>query len=106
MTEQEQIPSLLELNHKLFPGHEEFGHGKKEDHYKILIVGDAGIGKTCMLNRVMERKFQEHHYAGKGVNQSFLNLKIGNDVHKIIVWDTAGSQGFQGSYMKQQNAKG
>ena len=104
--QQDQIPLLLGLNHKLFPGNEEFGHGKKEDSYKLLIVGDSGVGKTNLLNRVMDRKFQIEHYPTKGVNQGFLNLKIGNDIHKVVVWDTAGTQGFGGNWIKQQNPRG
>ena len=88
------------MNRELFPGTEEFGLGKKADLYKILIVGDSGIGKTCLMNKVLERKFQDNHYQTKGVSQAHLNLKIGNDIHKLLVWDTAGTQGFQNDYMK------
>lgn len=98
--QQDQIPLLLDLHHELFPGNEEFGHGKKDDSYKLLIVGDSGVGKTNLLNRVMDRKFQIEHYPTKGVNQGYLNLKIGNDIHKVVVWDTAGSQGFGANYIK------
>jgi GTPase SAR1 family protein len=68
MSQQDQIPSLLEMNRELFPGTEEFGLGKKADSYKILIVGDSGIGKTCLMNKVLERKFQDHHYPTRGVS--------------------------------------
>lgn len=98
--QQDQIPQLLDLKHELFPGTEEFGHGKKQDSAKLLIVGDSGIGKTCLLNKIMDRKYQTEHIPTKGVNQGYLNLKIGNDIHKMVVWDTAGTQGFQANYMK------
>ena len=101
MTQQDQIPSLLKLQHELFPGKEEpLVHGQKQNSHKILIVGDSGVGKTCLLNKVLDRKFLVDHVPTKGVNQGYLNLKIGNDVHKIVVWDTAGTQGFLPNYMK------
>jgi len=58
---------------------------------KVIIVGDADVGKTCLLLRYMEKRFNA---VGSTIGASFL-LKHWND-HSIAIWDTAGEERFSG----------
>ena len=63
---------------------------KKESLYKILILGDSTVGKTCFLTRYADNTFQENQLATLGVDYKLKNIKMedGNIV-KLQIWDTA-----------------
>ena len=68
---------------------------KKESLYKILILGDSTVGKTCFLTRYADNTFQENQMATLGVDYKLKNIKMedGNIV-KLQIWDTAGQDRF------------
>ena len=68
---------------------------KKESLYKILILGDSTVGKTCFLTRYADNTFQENQMATLGVDYKLQNVKMedGNTV-KLQIWDTAGQDRF------------
>ena len=68
---------------------------KKESLYKILILGDSTVGKTCFLTRYADNTFQENQMATLGVDYKLKNIKMedGNTV-KLQIWDTAGQDRF------------
>ena len=68
---------------------------KKESLYKILILGDSTVGKTCFLTRYADNTFQENQMATLGVDYKLKNVKMedGNTV-KLQIWDTAGQDRF------------
>ena len=69
---------------------------KKEFMYKILLLGDSSVGKTCILTRYSENTFQEDHLATIGLDfkQKIVNLDNGKTV-KVQIWDTAGQDRFK-----------
>ena len=69
---------------------------KKEFMYKILLLGDSSVGKTCILTRYSENTFQEDHLATIGLDfkQKNVNLENGKSV-KVQIWDTAGQDRFK-----------
>ena len=68
---------------------------KKESLFKILILGDSTVGKTCFLTRYADNTFQENQMATLGVDYKLKNVKMedGNIV-KLQIWDTAGQDRF------------
>jgi len=38
-----------------------------DSHFKIIMIGDTGIGKSCILKRLTEKKFMEDHDVTVGV---------------------------------------
>ena len=68
---------------------------KKESLFKILILGDSTVGKTCFLTRYADNTFQENQMATLGVDYKLKNVKMedGNTV-KLQIWDTAGQDRF------------
>ena len=63
--------------------------------FKFIIVGNSAVGKSCMLLRFDEDRFQPIHDVTVGVTFSIKMVTIeGQDV-KVQVWDTAGQEIFR-----------
>ena len=83
-----------------------------QDHlFKLIIIGDTGkfylpslyctfikintnnyigVGKSCLLSRVMDNDFKEEHNVTIGVEFGSFVIKIENKIVKLQIWDTAG----------------
>ena len=68
---------------------------KEIPKYKIIFLGDQGTGKSCILNRFVEDKFDDNYQATIGLDFQSKNVKIDNqDVH-LLLYDTAGQEKFR-----------
>ena len=80
----------------------------KEDYkFKIVIVGDTGVGKTGLVRRFIQNTFSKNTKATVGVEFISNSYKINNKILKIEIWDTAGQERYRSltsSYYK--GAKG
>ena len=71
-----------------------------EKSYKIVMLGDAGVGKTCIVNRYIKGAFSDTE-ATLGSNYSAKIIEISpqgvmNPVKvKLQIWDTAGGEQFR-----------
>ena len=69
---------------------------KNQDHlFKLIIIGDSGVGKSCLLSRIMDNTFKEEHNVTIGVEFGWFIVKINKSVVKLQIWDTAGQESFQ-----------
>jgi Ras-related protein Rab-2A len=68
---------------------------QEEQLFRIIIVGDTGVGKSCLLLRFSEDKFNENHDVTIGVEFGTRSLKVDNQLIKLQIWDTAGSESFR-----------
>ena len=68
---------------------------ENEKKLKILIVGDPGVGKTSLINRYIENKFEENCATTIGVGSKNKILMINSIKHIITVIDTAGQERYQ-----------
>ena len=68
----------------------------KELLYKILLLGDSSVGKTCFLMRYTDNTYQEIHMSTIGIDNKFKDVELedGKKV-KIQIWDTAGQDRFR-----------
>ena len=59
----------------------------KYDHtFKIVLIGDSGVGKSCILLRFADDQFNENFYATIGVDFRFKNLQLeGKNIRLQIV---------------------
>jgi len=66
------------------------------DHlFKILLVGDSGVGKSSLLLRFTDDMFQETFISTIGVDFKIRNVTINDKVVKLQIWDTAGQERFR-----------
>lgn len=62
--------------------------------YKILIIGDQGIGKTSLIHRYITGEFKESNQ-NIGLDFQEKTIQVSpNDKIALIIWDTAGSEKF------------
>ena len=72
--------------------------------FKILTIGESGVGKTCILRRFVENKFLKNHLATIGIDFKTKTVNIKNKEIKLKIWDTAGEELFRN--ITQQYYKG
>lgn len=72
--------------------------------FKILTIGESGVGKTCILRRFVDKKFVKSHLATIGIDYKATNVSLGDKTVKIKIWDTAGQERFRN--ITQQYYKG
>ena len=64
--------------------------------YKILLLGDSAVGKSCLLLRYCENSFQESHLATIGLDFRLKTITLENNRKiRIQIWDTAGEDRFR-----------
>eukprot|EP00349_Pseudokeronopsis_sp_Brazil_P001962 CAMPEP_0202959430 /NCGR_PEP_ID=MMETSP1396-20130829/3620_1 /ASSEMBLY_ACC=CAM_ASM_000872 /TAXON_ID= /ORGANISM="Pseudokeronopsis sp., Strain Brazil" /LENGTH=175 /DNA_ID=CAMNT_0049677979 /DNA_START=12 /DNA_END=539 /DNA_ORIENTATION=+ len=63
--------------------------------FKIIIIGDSGIGKSCVLKRLVENEFKEDHDVTVGVEFGSYLIRIEDKILKLQIWDTAGQESFR-----------
>ena len=63
--------------------------------YKLIFLGDQGVGKSCIMNRFMNDTFTEEYQATIGLDFQSKNVQIdGQDIH-LLLYDTAGQEKFR-----------
>ena len=68
----------------------------KFDHlFKILIIGESGVGKTCFLLRYAENSFVANHLLTIGIDFKIKVIEIEGKSIKLQIWDTAGQDRFR-----------
>uniref|UniRef100_A0A915IU27 Ras-related protein Rab-33 n=1 Tax=Romanomermis culicivorax TaxID=13658 RepID=A0A915IU27_ROMCU len=76
--------------------------------FKVIVVGDSNVGKTCLSFRFCNGRFPQYAEATIGVDFRERSVNIDGDVLKIQLWDTAGQERFRQSivshYYRNVNA--
>lgn len=63
--------------------------------FKLIIVGDSGVGKTNILTKFTENTFREDSKPTIGVELAIKTFLIDKIVVKTQIWDTAGQERFR-----------
>ncbi|KAE8289811.1 Ras-related protein Rab-15 [Larimichthys crocea] len=63
--------------------------------FRLLMLGDSGVGKTCMLRRFTESEFDPSHISTIGVDFKMKTLEIDGVKVRVQIWDTAGQERYQ-----------
>jgi len=76
--------------------------GKQTDpskHYdyqfKFLLIGDSGVGKSCILLRFADDSFTNNYISTIGVDFKMKTIEKDEKKIKLQIWDTAGQERFQ-----------
>jgi Ras-related protein Rab-1A len=62
---------------------------------KIVLIGDSGVGKSCLLLRFADDNFTDSYISTIGVDFRFRTVKVGDKTIKLQIWDTAGQERFR-----------
>jgi small GTP-binding protein len=62
---------------------------------KIILLGDAGVGKTSLANRWLLGQFDPRVHPTIGASHTFREVNIDGQPLKITLWDTAGQEQFR-----------
>ena len=60
--------------------------------FKIIVIGDSGVGKSCLTNRATTNLFEDTYNATVGFEFLSFNVKIDEKVIKLQIWDTCGQE--------------
>ena len=74
--------------------------------HKIIFVGDANVGKTTIISRIMDNPFSEVYEPSIGVDFMSKNIKFRGQNIKLQMWDTAGQEKYKGlipSYVRNSS---
>ena len=63
--------------------------------FKLVLIGDTGVGKSCILLRFADDAFTESYISTIGVDFRFRTIKVENKTVKLQIWDTAGQERFR-----------
>jgi len=75
---------------------------KKSFVFKLAILGDAGVGKTSLVNQYCENIFKEDYRATMGVHliKKDIELENINSIVHLILWDIAGQDAYEKTRQK------
>lgn len=69
--------------------------GSSETVLKFLVIGDTGVGKTCVLLKYCEGQFQNVHLTTIGIDFKLKTIDLEGKKVKLQIWDTAGQERFK-----------
>lgn len=63
--------------------------------FKLLLIGDSGVGKSCLLLRFADDTYTESYITTIGVDFKIRTVEIETKTIKLQIWDTAGQERFR-----------
>jgi Ras-related protein Rab-2A len=63
--------------------------------FKYIIIGDTGVGKSCLLLQFTDKRFRTDHDLTIGVEFGARLITLDHKQIKLQIWDTAGQESFR-----------
>ncbi len=60
--------------------------------FKLIIIGDSGVGKSCLTVKATKNLFESSYSATVGFEFFTFNIKLDNKIIKLQIWDTCGQE--------------
>lgn len=71
------------------------GSASYDMQIKLLMIGDSGVGKTCLLLRYANDSFSPTFITTIGIDFKIKNIDVDGKRIKLQIWDTAGQERFR-----------
>lgn len=68
---------------------------KADKKYKVIWIGDSGVGKTSLLTKALKNHFDKDIQSTLGFEFYNIDINIGNKIILLQTWDTCGQESFQ-----------
>ena len=65
---------------------------KYDLNFKLIVIGDSGVGKSCLTNKATKNIFEESYNATVGFEFFTFNIRMNGKVLKLQIWDTCGQE--------------
>lgn len=82
------------------------GVGEGDFKFKLVTVGDSGVGKSCLLTRFVQDFYSDFHVSTIGVDFKTVITMVKGRLVKLQLWDTAGQERFSvvtGNYYRNSD---
>ena len=63
--------------------------------FKLIIVGDCGVGKSCLTIKAIKNYFEELYAPTVGFEFLSFSIKINEQAIKLQIWDTCGQEAYR-----------
>lgn len=63
--------------------------------FKLLLIGDSGVGKSCLLVRFADDTYMDRFVSTIGVDFKIRTVEQDGKTIKLQIWDTAGQERFR-----------
>eukprot|EP00440_Ansanella_granifera_P066208 gb/GFBE01071813.1/.p1 GENE.gb/GFBE01071813.1/~~gb/GFBE01071813.1/.p1 ORF type:complete len:201 (+),score=64.97 gb/GFBE01071813.1/:1-603(+) len=71
------------------------GSPPKVFHFKLVLLGDASVGKSCLVVRFAKGEFYEYQEPTIGAAFMTQTVSLSSEVVKFEIWDTAGQERYK-----------
>ena len=61
-------------------------------NFKVIVIGNSGVGKTCITNQAVKNIFTDKYQATIGMEIFTLFIKLDDKIVKLQIWDTCGQE--------------
>lgn len=86
---QRRVPTGNMTNHT---SHSNGMQGLRKEHlYKVLVIGDLGVGKTSIIRRYVHQTYSNNYRATIGVDFALKVLNWDSETVRLQLWDIAGT---------------
>ena len=69
--------------------------GQETPCHKVSLLGDASVGKTCILDYMTKKQFNPKTKPSVGVSTSTIDIYISDKKFPLSIWDTAGQETYR-----------
>ena len=66
-----------------------------QNSYKVVVVGSSGVGKTAIVQRLVDGTFCDEGQSTVGVEFKSHSISFDEETMKLSIWDTAGQERFR-----------
>ncbi|TNV76245.1 hypothetical protein FGO68_gene14735 [Halteria grandinella] len=83
------------MPYEVLPVQGAVGKARPDVTFKLIIIGNSAVGKSCIMQRGTTNEFSDDHEVTIGVEFGTMLFKMADSIFKLQIWDTAGQESFQ-----------